>query len=545
MKRLTNTTSWQQLKKHFEEIQKLHLNDFFQEENRAEKFSIEWQDFLFDYSKNRIDKKTIETFISLAEEVNLDEKIKDLFNGKEINWTEKRAVGHWLLRSDLSKTNTSKINNLPSQEIKQTLEKMKIFSEKLISGEKVGNSGKRITDVVNIGIGGSDLGPKMVCHALTHYHKNNINLHFISNVDGHQFQRIVKNLNPETTLFIVASKSFTTVETMYNALSAKQWLCDYYQNENCVNDHVVAISNNVKAAVEFGIIEENIFQMWDFVGGRYSVWSAIGLGICCCYGFDCFLEFLEGARLADNHFKETSFEKNIPFLMAILSIWYNNFFGFETQAIIPYDDSLRYFSSYLQQLEMESNGKSINYFGEKVSYQTGQIIWGGAGTDGQHAYFQLLHQGKKKIPCDFITFTNPVNSLGDHHSQLLSNFFAQTKALAFGVSKDKLNQKISNSDKELSLHKSFDGNTPSSSFLIDKLTPKSLGKLIALYEHKVFIQGIFWQVNSFDQWGVELGKIYAKDIFSQLKNNKIDLKNDSSTTLLMKKFIEKNNLDNL
>lgn len=545
MKKLINTNSWRQLKEHFEEIKTLHLNDFFEEENRAEKFSVEWQDFLFDYSKNRIDKKIIAIFISLAEEVSLSEKIKDLFNAKEINWTEKRAVGHWLLRSNLSQIDDSKINHLPLQEIKQTLEKMKIFSEKIINGEKVGHNSKKITDVVNIGIGGSDLGPKMVSHALTHYHKNNINLHFISNVDGHQFQRIVKNLNPETTLFIVASKSFTTIETMYNALSAKQWLCDYFQDESCVNGHVVAISNNVKAAVEFGIIEENIFQMWDFIGGRYSVWSAIGLSLCCCYGFDCFLKFLEGARLADKHFKETPFEKNISFLMAILSIWYNNFFGFETQAIIAYDDSLRYFPSYLQQLEMESNGKSINFFGEKVSYQTGQIIWGGAGTDGQHAYFQLLHQGKKKIPCDFIAFSNPINSLRNHHHQLLSNFFAQTKALAFGVSKNKINQKNSDSDEELILHKSFDGNTPSNSFLIEKLTPKSLGKLIALYEHKVFVHGIFWQINSFDQWGVELGKKYAKDIFSQLKNNEIDSKNDSSTKLLMKKFFEKNNLDNI
>ena len=531
MKKLVETKSWQQLNNHFQKVQKIHLKEFFQDKDRAKNFSIDWQDFLFDFSKNRIDQKTIELFISLAQEINLSDRIASMFNGEKINWTEQRAVNHWALRSDLEKNflNNS-LNNFSVTEAKERLEKIKNFSNKIRQGTHLGASGKKITDIVNIGIGGSDLGPRMIHHALDSYSKKN-SLHFISNVDGSQFTRVVKNLNPETTLFIIASKSFTTTETMCNANSAREWLLSHYQNKNnlshFIDKHFVAISSNVKAAKDFGISADNVFKMWDFVGGRYSIWSSISLSICCCYGFEVFNKFLEGARSADIHFREVPFHKNIPFVMAILSIWYNNFFQWQTQAIFPYSDSLRFFPDYLQQLEMESNGKSVNSLHEKVSYQTGQILWGGAGTDGQHAYFQLLHQGTKKVPCDFISFINPHHFLREHQQQLLSNFLAQTKALAFGI------------NEKTNLHNHFEGNVPSTSILIEKVTPQSLGKLIVFYEHKVFVQGLFWQINSFDQWGVELGKKYAKKILQQIKQKKVETnnENDSSTNLLMKKIL--------
>jgi glucose-6-phosphate isomerase len=461
-----------------------------------------------------------------------------MFSGEKINWTEKRAVLHTALRNK---------NNAPVYvdgknvmiEIDAVLKKMKEFSDDIRNGKWRGATGKKITDIVNIGIGGSDLGPKMVCEALRYY-ADGPNVYFVSNVDGAEISEILKKLNPETTLFIIASKTFTTLETVTNALTARSWLT-VKLGDNAVAKHFVALSTNAEKVREFGIDENNMFEFWDFVGGRYSLWSAIGLPIACYVGFDKFLELLEGAYYIDMHFLNAPYEKNIPVIMAALGFWYNNFFGASTHAVLPYSRYLCRFPAYLQQGDMESNGKTVNFDGNRVDYETGPIIWGEPGTNGQHSFYQLVHQGTKFIPCDFIGFINPLEEIGDHHEKLMANYFAQTEALAFGLNKDEVIENlkkagVSSADiKILAPHKVFEGNRPTNSILIDKLTPRTLGALIALYEHKIFVQGIMWRVNSFDQWGVELGKALAGVILPELKGAASN-QHDSSTKNLIRIF---------
>ncbi|HIC8646365.1 TPA: glucose-6-phosphate isomerase, partial [Elizabethkingia meningoseptica] len=453
-----------------------------------------------------------------------------------INQTENRAVLHTALRNFGEDKVTVNGKNI-DEDIQRVLQQMKGFSEKVISGEHKGFSGKEITDVVNIGIGGSDLGPVMVCSALKHY-KTKLNVHFVSNVDGNHIAEVVKNLNPETTLFIVASKTFTTQETMTNALSAKEWFLKAGKEED-VAKHFVALSTNIEAVKSFGIAEENIFEFWDWVGGRYSLWSAIGLSIVLAVGYDNFEKLLRGAQDTDKHFRNTEFSNNIPVLMALLGIWYRNFFDAGSYAILPYSQYLDRFAAYLQQGDMESNGKSVDRNGEFVDYETGPIIWGEPGTNGQHAFYQLIHQGTELIPADFIAYAKANNNLSDHQDKLMSNFFAQTEALAFGKTKEEVitELKASGKNKEeitfLTNFKTFTGNTPTNSFIFEELTPFSLGQLIAFYEHKIFVQGVIWNIFSFDQWGVELGKALANKILPELENNAEITSHDSSTNGLI------------
>lgn len=538
----TETNIWEYLVEHFLENE-FDLRTLFAENpRRFEEFSVKRDNYLFDYSKNLINSTTMEYLLRLAEETKVKEAINLMFSGEKINETENKAVLHTALR-DFSDKPIFVDGEDVKPKIKRVLSQMRLFSEKVISGEYRGFSGEKITDVVNIGIGGSDLGPVMVCSALKHY-KTRLNTHFISNVDGNHLAEVLKNLNPETTLFIVASKTFSTQETITNAFSAKKWFLQKATEED-VAKHFVALSTNIDAVKSFGIAEENIFEFWDWVGGRYSLWSAIGLSIVLSMGYDNFEKLLKGANETDVHFQTAEFSQNIPILMALLGIWYRNFAGASSYAVLPYSQYLERFPAYLQQTDMESNGKFVDRNGDFVNYEAGTIIWGEAGTNGQHSFYQLLHQGTELIPADFIAFVRSCNVVADHQEKLLANFFAQTEALAFGKNEDEVYAELKqsgNTDDEIYKilsYKVFQGNSPTNSLLIDELTPYSLGQLIALYEHKIFVQGVIWNVYSFDQFGVELGKVLANKILPELhSDDKID-SHDSSTNGLINYFKEK------
>ncbi|HHL8704449.1 TPA: glucose-6-phosphate isomerase [Escherichia coli] len=538
----TQTAAWQALQKHFDEMKDVTIADLFAKDgDRFSKFSATFDDqMLVDYSKNRITEETLTKLQDLAKECDLAGAIKSMFSGEKINRTENRAVLHVALRN---RSNTPILVDgkdvMP--EVNAVLEKMKTFSQAIISGEWKGYTGKAITDVVNIGIGGSDLGPYMVTEALRPY-KNHLNMHFVSNVDGTHIAEVLKKVNPETTLFLVASKTFTTQETMTNAHSARDWFLKAAGDEKHVAKHFAALSTNAKAVGEFGIDTANMFEFWDWVGGRYSLWSAIGLSIVLSIGFDNFVELLSGAHAMDKHFSTTPAEKNLPVLLALIGIWYNNFFGAETEAILPYDQYMHRFAAYFQQGNMESNGKYVDRNGNVVNYQTGPIIWGEPGTNGQHAFYQLIHQGTKMVPCDFIAPAITHNPLSDHHQKLLSNFFAQTEALAFGKSREVVEQEYRDQGKDPATldyvvpFKVFEGNRPTNSILLREITPFSLGALIALYEHKIFTQGVILNIFTFDQWGVELGKQLANRILPELKDDKEISSHDSSTNGLINRY---------
>ena len=536
--------SWMKLKAHSNSFGNQSIKDLFSKNaNRFTEFSIRQEDILFDYSKNSITTETLQLLTQLAEECGLNEAIKALFNGEKINVTENRAVLHVALRDFSGKpVLTDGKDVMP--DIKKVLQQMKQFCQKVHSGEWKGYTGKPIKQIVNIGIGGSDLGPFMVTEALKPYWVPGIATYFVSNVDGTHIAETVKKLNPEETLFLIASKTFTTQETMTNALSARAWFLEHAKDESAVAKHFVALSTNEKEVVKFGIDKANMFEFWDWVGGRYSLWSAIGLSIALTIGYDNFESLLKGAHSADNHFRDTPFEKNIPVLMALIGVWYTNFFGAQSEVILPYDQYLHRFAAYFQQGNMESNGKSIDRNGEKVSYSTGPVIWGEPGTNGQHAFYQLIHQGTVLIPCDFIAPAISHNPLGDHHVKLLSNFFAQTEALMNGKTKETVIAEFQKAGKaaedynSLVPFKVFEGNHPSNSILIKKITPYTLGQLIAYYEHKIFVQGIIWNIYSFDQWGVELGKQLANTILPELTDDRPVSGHDSSTNGLINAFKE-------
>ena len=536
-----NTTAWKALNEHFANND-FELRTLFQyNPKRFDQFSVKRENYLFDFSKNLIDQKTFDLLLQLAEETQLKAAINSMFSGEKINETEKRAVLHTALRDFSDKEILVDGENIKPA-IKKVLHQMKTFSEKVISGEHKGFSGKEITDVVNIGIGGSDLGPVMVVSALKHF-KTRLNVHFVSNVDGNHIAEVVKNLNPETTLFIVASKTFTTQETMTNANSAKDWFLKAGKEED-VAKHFVALSTNIQAVKAFGIAEENAFEFWDWVGGRYSLWSAIGLSIVLAVGYENFENLLKGAHETDVHFQTADFKENVPVLMGLLGIWYRNFFDAGSYAILPYSQYLDRFAAYLQQADMESNGKSVDRNGEYVTYETGPIIWGEPGTNGQHAFYQLIHQGTELIPADFIAYVKSCNQVSDHQPKLLANFFAQTEALAFGKTEEEAKAELVKEGKseeeiaKLTRYKTFVGNTPTNSLFINELTPFSLGQLIALYEHKIFVQGVIWNIFSFDQFGVELGKVLAGKILPELTDNEKVSSHDSSTNGLINYFKE-------
>lgn len=530
------TSAWKELDAHFEQND-FELRSLFQyNPNRFNDFSVQRENYLFDYSKNLIDGRTKELLIKLAEECQLKDAISKMFSGDKINETEGRAVLHTALRDFSDREIMVDGENIKPQ-IRKVLDQMKSFSEKIISGEHKGFSGKEITDVVNIGIGGSDLGPVMVVSALKHF-KTRLNVHFVSNVDGNHIAEVLKNLNPETTLFIVASKTFTTQETMTNANSAKDWFLQAGKQDD-VAQHFVALSTNIQAVKSFGIAEENIFEFWDWVGGRYSLWSAIGLSIVLSVGYENFEQLLKGAFDTDQHFQTADFSENIPVLMGLLGIWYRNFYAATSNAILPYSQYLDRFAAYLQQGDMESNGKCVDRNGEFVQYETGPIIWGEPGTNGQHAFYQLIHQGTELIPADFIAYAKSCNDVSDHQEKLLANFFAQTEALAFGKTEEEAEEEMLASGKSqeetdrLLHYKVFHGNTPTNSLLFKELTPFSLGQLITLYEHKIFVQGVIWNIFSFDQFGVELGKVLAGKILPELVSSDEITSHDSSTNGLI------------
>lgn len=539
----TETNAWQKLRSHFSEIELQSIQDLFKNDaKRAENFNIEWNDFYVDFSKNNWTKETLNLLIELANEVGLQDAISKYFSGEKINETEDRAVLHTALRANENDTVLFEGKNV-IPEIFATKNKIKDFTNSIVSGEAKGYSGKSFTDVVNIGIGGSDLGPAMIVEALQFY-KNNLNTHFISNVDGDHVQEILKKINPETTLFVIVSKTFTTQETLTNSETVKKWFLQS-ATEKDIAKHFVAVSTNLQNVTHFGIAPENIFPMWDWVGGRFSLWSAVGLTISLAVGFDNFNQLLKGANKMDSHFKTTPFEKNIPVVLALLSVWHNNFFGAETEALIPYTQYLQKLAPYLQQGIMESNGKSIGRNGFPVNYQTGTIVWGEPGTNSQHAFFQLIHQGTKLIPTDFIGFIQPLYGEKDHHNKLMSNFFAQTEALLMGKTKEQVTSEFAAQGKteeevsHLIPFKVFEGNKPTNTILIDKLTPETLGALVAMYEHKIFVQGIIWNIYSYDQWGVELGKQLANSILNEIESVTVKA-HDSSTAKLISKFINQN-----
>ncbi|WP_124640435.1 MULTISPECIES: glucose-6-phosphate isomerase [Amniculibacterium] len=513
---------------------------FNENPNRFKDFSIENENFLFDFSKSLVDEETLETLFCLAEECKLDQAIKAMFSGEKINETENRAVLHTALRDFGDQEILVDGENIKPQ-IVAVRNQMKNFTEKVLSGDHLGFTGKAITDVVNIGIGGSDLGPQMVVDALKFY-KTRLNVHFVSNVDGNHLAEVVKNLDPETTLFVIASKTFTTQETMTNAQSAKDWFLKSAKDSD-VAQHFVALSTNHTAVMDFGISQENIFEFWDWVGGRFSMWSAIGLSISLAVGYDHFEQLLKGAHQMDTHFKETDFSKNIPVIMALLGIWYRNFFAATTYSISPYSQYLDRFPAYLQQTDMESNGKSVDRNGDFVEYETGPIIWGAAGTNGQHAFFQLIHQGTELVPVDFISFVRSCNPLTGHQEKLLANCLAQSQAMAFGKTNQEVlldeDQIMNAKIEKTSAFKIFQGNTPTINLVFKELNPYNLGQLIALYEHKIFVQGVVWNVFSFDQFGVELGKKIASSILTELENQEVVSLQDSSTVGLMN-FIKRN-----
>ena len=540
----TATSSWDKLNKHYSAMKNVPMKELFDSNpERFGQFSLKWNDFLIDYSKNRINQETMDLLMQLVKERHLDQAIEDMFSGEMTNYTEKRAVLHTALRN---------ISNNPvfvdgadvRLGVNAVLKQMKEFSHKVISGAWKGYTGKTITTIVNIGIGGSDLGPYMVTEALKPYQISHITTYFVSNVDGSHVAETLKKIDPETTLFLIASKTFTTQETMTNAHSARAWLLDHLGSEDAIARHFAAISTNKDAVSAFGINTDNMFEFWDWVGGRYSLWSAIGLSIVLSIGYDNFEQLLVGAHDMDVHFRNTPFEENIPVILATVGVWYNNFFKAETEALLPYDQYLHRFAAYLQQGDMESNGKSIARDGSKVDYQTGPIVWGEPGTNGQHAFYQLIHQGTKLIPCDFIAPAISHNPVGDHHDKLLANFFAQTEALMLGKSAQEVSQELRNQGKTeeevetLTPFKVFEGNRPSNSILIKQITPNTLGSLIALYEHKIFVQGVIWNINSFDQWGVELGKQLASNILPELKNEAKVSSHDASTNGLINTYKE-------
>lgn len=538
----TNTQAWQNLKNHFSKMENNSIKELFQNDaQRASNFHLKWNDFLVDYSKNNITSETIDLLLQLAEEVQLKKAIEQCFNGELINQTENRAVLHAALRAPKSASFIVDGKNV-MEEVYAVKDSIAKFSHEVISGIRTGYTGKPFTDVVNIGIGGSDLGPAMVVEALQYY-KNHLNVHFVSNVDGDHVNEIIKKVNPETTLFVIVSKTFTTQETLTNSETIRSWFLQSAKQED-VAKHFVAVSTNIQKVTEFGIDANNIFPMWDWVGGRFSLWSAVGLSISLAVGFDNFDKLLKGANQMDEHFKSASFEKNIPVLLALISIWYNNFFDAESEAIIPYTQYLQKLAPYLQQGIMESNGKSIGRDGKPVNYQTGTIIWGEPGTNSQHAFFQLIHQGTKLIPTDFIGYVTPLYGDQEHHNKLMSNFFAQTEALLNGKTPEKVQEEFDKQGIEkakaayLKPFKVFTGNKPTNTILIDKLTPESLGSLVAMYEHKIFVQGITWNIFSYDQWGVELGKQLANSILDEINSNTI-AQHDSSTSLLLNHFLKK------
>ena len=536
----TETNAWQKLKIHFSTMQSNSIKEMFQKDSkRAENFHIQWNDFLVDYSKNNITQETIDLLLELAEEVNLKDAISKYFAGDSINQTENRAVLHTALRAPESATVLVDGKNV-MPEVYEVKNKIKAFSNQIISGQLKGYTGKPFTDIVNIGIGGSDLGPAMVVEALQFY-KNHLNVHFVSNIDGDHVNEVIKKINPETTLFVIVSKTFTTQETLTNSETIRSWFLKSAKQED-VAKHFVAVSTNIQKVTEFGIDSSNIFPMWDWVGGRFSLWSAVGLSVSLAVGFDNFDKLLKGANEMDNHFEETSFDKNIPVILALLSVWYNNFFGAESEALIPYTQYLQKLAPYLQQGIMESNGKSIGRDGKPVNYQTGTIIWGEPGTNSQHAFFQLIHQGTKLIPTDFIGYVKPLYGNEDHHNKLMSNFFAQTEALLNGKTAEQVasefeKQGISAEKADYLLpFKVFTGNKPTNTILIEKLTPETLGSLIALYEHKIFVQGIVWNIFSYDQWGVELGKQLANSILEEINSKEVN-NHDSSTNFLLNHYL--------
>ncbi len=538
----TETNAWKNLETYFTTFKQTHIKELFDTDpDRFKKYSISFEDILVDFSKNRIDDHVMKLLIDLAGECGLKESIRSMFSGQRINVTENRAVLHVALRN---RSNTPILvdNENVMPEVNSVLDQMRSFSEKIISGKWKGYTGKPISHIVNIGIGGSDLGPLMVTEALAPYKKNHIKLHFVSNVDGTHIAETLKRTDPETTLFIVASKTFTTQETMTNANTARDWFLQSAQDEKYIANHFVAVSTNKKEVSKFGIDTNNMFRFWDWVGGRYSLWSAIGLSIACGLGYENFEELLEGAHAMDNHFNQTPFNENIPIILALVGIWYNNFYEAETEAILPYDQYMHRFAAYFQQGNMESNGKYIDRNGTPVNYQTGPIIWGEPGTNGQHAFYQLIHQGTKLIPCDFIAPAISHNNIGDHHVKLLANFFAQTEALMVGKTAEQVKaelQKAGMDDKEIEAllpFKVFKGNNPTNSILVRKITPRSLGALIAMYEHKIFVQGVIWNIFSYDQWGVELGKQLANAILPELQDNQPIIGHDASTNGLINAF---------
>ncbi|WP_413285715.1 glucose-6-phosphate isomerase [Vibrio sp. MA40-2] len=538
----TTTQAWNALTTHFESAQDMELKTLFAlDEERFSKFSTTFgENILVDYSKNLVTQETMDNLFALAEETELKAAMNAMFSGEKINQTENRAVLHTALRNRSNKpVMVDGEDVMPA--VNAVLDKIEAFTDRVISGDWKGYTGKAITDVVNIGIGGSDLGPYMVTEALTPY-KNHLNMHFVSNVDGTHIVETLKKVNPETTLFLVASKTFTTQETMTNAHSARSWFLETAGDETHVAKHFAALSTNSQAVSEFGIDTENMFEFWDWVGGRYSLWSAIGLSIALSVGYDNYVELLAGAHEMDNHFVDTPFEDNVPVILALIGLWYNNFYGAESEAILPYDQYMHRFAAYFQQGNMESNGKFTDRNGEPVDYQTGPIIWGEPGTNGQHAFYQLIHQGTKLIPCDFIAPAISHNPAGDHHQKLMSNFFAQTEALAFGKNKQQVESefialgKTAEDVAALVPFKVFEGNRPTNSILVKEITPRTLGNLIAMYEHKIFVQGVIWNIFTFDQWGVELGKQLANQILPELADESPVDTHDSSTNGLINAF---------
>lgn len=537
----TTTQSWSKLQEHYQQMKNSSIQEMFAADNaRVDKLNIQWNDFLVDYSKNIITPETMTLLVDLANEMGLKAAINDYFEGALINKTEGRAVLHTALRAKESAVvNVNGENVIP--EIYEVRNKIKNFTNEVENGARKGYTGKVFTDVVNIGIGGSDLGPAMAVEALQYY-KNNLNVHFVSNVDGDHVNEIIKKLNPETTLFVIVSKTFTTQETLTNSETIKKWFLESASQDD-IAKHFVAVSTNIEKVSAFGIDPQNVFPMWDWVGGRFSLWSAVGLTISLAVGYDNFDQLLAGANEMDEHFKSAEFDENIPVVLALLSIWYNNFFGAESEALIPYTQYLQKLAPYLQQGTMESNGKYVGRDGEKVNYQTGTIIWGEPGTNSQHAFFQLIHQGTKLIPCDFIGYVKPLYGDKEHHDKLMSNFFAQTEALMQGKSQQQVQVEFDKQGLEKSEaasllpFKVFEGNKPTNTLLIDKLTPKSLGSLIALYEHKIFVQGIIWNIFSFDQWGVELGKQLANKVLVEINENKVAT-HDASTSFLLNYYLK-------
>ncbi|MGR8951318.1 MAG: glucose-6-phosphate isomerase [Gammaproteobacteria bacterium] len=539
MSSLTNSKAWTALKSHYQNIKNDSIREAFKKDpDRFKKFSLQHNDIIFDYSKNRINEETVALLVDLAEAQGLKQKIEAMFNGEIINTTERRAVLHTALRNrGNNPVYFAGKDVMP--DVNRVLAKMRVFCDAVRSGAWKGYTGKAITDIVSIGIGGSGLGPKMVSAALNPFGSDNLKVHYVSNVDQTNLVEVLKPLQAETTLFVVASKVFNTQETMMNAKSARNWFLERIKSEEAIARHFVAISTHAENVAKFGIDTDNMFEFWDWVGGRYSLWSSVGLTIALQIGMDNFEELLQGAYEADLHFRHTPFDKNIPVIMALLGIWYNNFFEADSHAVIPYDQSMRYFADYLQQGDMESNGKSIDLDGNRVDYSTGPIIWGQPGTNGQHAFFQLIHQGTKLIPCDFMAPANSHYHLPEHHDILISNFLAQPEALMNGLTEDEVKAILSPEDRAdpvLVASKVFDGNKPSNSFLFKKMTPKTLGSLVAFYEHKIFTQGVIWNINSFDQMGVELGKVLAKVILPELKSNDAITSHDCSTNALINAY---------